>query len=38
MQVIPLLSELSDDRFVSMPADEKWLADEKWQTAKPFAI
>jgi len=24
--------------YASLPAAKKWLADEKWQTAKPFAI
>ena len=24
--------------YASLPATKKWLADNKWQTAKPFAI
>jgi hypothetical protein len=24
--------------YASLPATKKWLADNKWQTAEPFAI
>lgn len=24
--------------YASLPATKKWLADNKWQTAQPFAI